>query len=487
MNDAHGSTSLERLAKTSRNIPNNYTSRENGAPLTGNSTAQQREYLKSTSIENGHGDFNFAQYAAPAQQDDLAIDDEAVLMSLRRVDNGQDSSDRAVKKLRKTRKDKGTTRPAKKIGPDSGISENRKGLGAVTTNSRSGQSTTGTEADDGSVQDIVVDEDSRKKRRKRAGTPNDAENAVIDPDEITMDRLLSIRSGEVSHRERAMRQIDWEEVKKRRKEALSGNAVTDEGNQAQVSEELERAARERDAAQTRGPRMRILNGAIVVDQASLTIDRHAEATRADETLEAVEEDDLTRRFNTATYMRANKRDPAERLPMGTTKRDRWTAEQTDAFYEAIRMFGTDFAIIAKMFPGKTRGNIKRKFVREEHANPDRVKSALIREAVPLDFDAFLSASGLQAADFVEDVGAIRDELAAEAAARQVEIDKVKAEHEEMQRQRRLANGGDAGDDAEKGGTEAGGRKRGKGKTGAKKKGKHALHGDEVEIVETIED
>lgn len=470
-------------------VPNLLTGRDYITPTVGEeeqlrhheSMGLRGEDLENTQLERLRANRETPETSAQSQE---SVTIENVLLT--KYDH--DTSGKAGRKSRKTRKDKGTTRTAKNIGSSSKDGEGNEASRRIMTRSRKAKDKAITATEQSSRQESTSEEMTKKKKKKRAGTPDGAENVMINPDEVTMDLLLSTKTGEVSHREKAMRQINWDEVRKRRREALSGHNVTDEGNQAQVSEQLERAAREREAAQTRGPRMRILNGAIVVDQASLTIDRHAEATRADEMLEAVEEDDLTRRFNTATFMRANKRDPAERLPMGTTIRDRWNAEQTEAFYEAIRMFGTDFSIIAKMFPGKTRGNIKRKFVREEHANPERIKAALTKETVPLNFETFLNASGLQDTDFVEDAGAIRDELAAEAAERQVEIDRVKAEHEEMQRQRRLATGGENGEDGGKGPTDASGRKRSKGKTSTKKRGKHLAHGgEEAEIVETIED
>jgi len=51
------------------------------------------------------------------------------------------------------------------------------------------------------------------------------------------------------------------------------------------------------------------------------------------------------------------------------KSEKWSQEETDKFYKALQIFGTDFSIIAKLLPGRTRKQIKNKFNREEK-DPD---------------------------------------------------------------------------------------------------------------------
>ena len=63
--------------------------------------------------------------------------------------------------------------------------------------------------------------------------------------------------------------------------------------------------------------------------------------------------------------------------MWRSKSDPWGEEETDRFYEALSMFGTDFFIISTLFPGKTRKMIKAKFVREERLDPPRINDALL--------------------------------------------------------------------------------------------------------------
>ncbi len=46
------------------------------------------------------------------------------------------------------------------------------------------------------------------------------------------------------------------------------------------------------------------------------------------------------------------------------------------FYQALRMCGTDFTLIARVFPNRDRDDIKRKFKTEDKANRTLVDSAL---------------------------------------------------------------------------------------------------------------
>lgn len=43
------------------------------------------------------------------------------------------------------------------------------------------------------------------------------------------------------------------------------------------------------------------------------------------------------------------------------------------------MFGTDFSILAQMFPGCDRRHLKNKYIRELRVDPDRVERALRRK------------------------------------------------------------------------------------------------------------
>ncbi|XP_043719772.1 uncharacterized protein LOC122667536 [Telopea speciosissima] len=62
--------------------------------------------------------------------------------------------------------------------------------------------------------------------------------------------------------------------------------------------------------------------------------------------------------------------------MDRTLSERWSKQDTELFYEAIRQFGTDFAMIQQLFPGRTRHQVKLKYKKEERQHPSRVSDAL---------------------------------------------------------------------------------------------------------------
>ncbi len=67
------------------------------------------------------------------------------------------------------------------------------------------------------------------------------------------------------------------------------------------------------------------------------------------------------------------------LPARTRRRgalprsERWSQDDTALFYRGLAAFGTDFTLIAQLFPSRDRRNIKNKFTREEREFPDEVR------------------------------------------------------------------------------------------------------------------
>ncbi|KAJ8611443.1 hypothetical protein MRB53_037962 [Persea americana] len=239
---------------------------------------------------------------------------------------------------------------------------------------------------------------------------SDPEEHQIDPSTLSMfDLSHDARHGRVSAREKKMAKIDWNAVAERRRaeaDAIQrGDRRREQDNEPIPTIDGEDLANDqqdgddRNAAQagaparplpitrasTGGVRFRIVGGQIVEDETSLTIDR---AARIEETINdtadqpAQEEENLTFRLNRTTYMNDRRRDETERVPNFRRKSDAWSEEETDRFYDALRHFGTDFFIISKMFPPKTRRHIKMKFVREERLEPDRINAVLLGQADP---------------------------------------------------------------------------------------------------------
>lgn len=166
-----------------------------------------------------------------------------------------------------------------------------------------------------------------------------------------------------------------------------------------------------------GPQFRIVDGQIVVDQSSLTVDRHARAAAVRGDMEIVEENDFTRLITSNSFMNTSKlRGP-----------NIWTDAETELFYRGLRMFGTDFEMISKMFPGKQRRHVKLKYNREERHCPRRIDAALVGEkTVKMDLDEYKAFTGSEF-EPVENIEAEQRKIQEEYEAEQKRIADEQAE------------------------------------------------------------
>lgn len=94
------------------------------------------------------------------------------------------------------------------------------------------------------------------------------------------------------------------------------------------------------------------DGSIVLNEESLIVNRTEEVPVYDRTIVENEAND---NLSYRSYRKIHH-----------TKK--WSKHETIKFYKALRMIGTDFTMIQKLFPQRTRDEIKRKFKREERIN-----------------------------------------------------------------------------------------------------------------------
>ncbi|PYH88538.1 transcription factor IIIB, Bdp1 subunit [Aspergillus ellipticus CBS 707.79] len=213
-----------------------------------------------------------------------------------------------------------------------------------------------------------------RTRKKREPTPEGSELVEIAPGLIKMSDLCKdMRTGRMSRRETELRNMEQAELERKQKAQEEGDTeapvkqnTTEPSPSEPSNDPLD------NKPQAGGPVMRIVNGEIVLDAASLQVDRHADAARNAGELEDVVENSLTRKINQATYGKRS-------------KTESWDEEMTDLFYRGLRMFGTDFMMISKMFPGRSRRQIKLKFNNEERRDPLRIKDTLLgpREVIDI--------------------------------------------------------------------------------------------------------
>ncbi|KAK6350608.1 Transcription factor TFIIIB component B [Orbilia javanica] len=247
-----------------------------------------------------------------------------------------------------------------------------------------------------------ADPDSASKPRPKRGRkpktmPQNAENLEIEPTVVRMtDLCRDTFIGKKSKLYEEIEKIDWLEVVKKqraRKAEIEARRAAGEDVQIEtVEQRLDRLGRENASAKGGGaggmaPQMRIVNGQLVLDETSVQVDRRERDVGADGPLETIEESNLTRRVNSATW---SKRE----------KTERWDDEETERFYQALGMFGTDFEMMSKMFMGRSRRMLKNKFVVEERRNPRLITAALKRK-VPVNMAEYSKLAAREFGDVEE--------------------------------------------------------------------------------------
>lgn len=283
---------------------------------------------------------------------------------------------------------------------------------------------------------------TKRHRTRRESTPEGAEDVRIVPSEVKMSDLCkNFRTGRKSAREVELEKIEKAELIQKKQRELQ--EVMGEGDASgQVSESgdqrLERIAREqgdREEASRAVPNTVIVDGQIQIDETSLQLDRHAKAAeeRDAEQLEGVDESELTRSVNQGSWA---KRD----------KSGSWNEESTNKFYDGLRMFGTDFEMISKLFPGRTRHSVKLKFCKEEKLDQQKIKRTLMGERIPVDMEEYSKISNTTYADPKElerELDEDRKRMEAEHAAEKEAIDEIRRQREAEA----AAEGAAVGDDS----------------------------------------
>ena len=333
------------------------------------------------------------------------------------------------------------------------------------------------------VQGSSKDLKKRGRRRRRAPTPEGAESVKITPSEVRMmDLCRDGGTGRKSEREKELEELERAEFirnKQRQLKEIMGEAEGDSQATPLESTEVrqERLARQREQEESVAhnvPNTIIVNGQIQIDETSLEIDRHAAAAleRNAEQLDAVDETDMTRKINSATWL---KRD----------KSGGWNEMLTDRFYDGLRMFGTDFEMISKMFPGRTRHKIKLKFCKEEKVNGNRIKATLLGEKLAVNLPELEKMAGTEFDDPEElekDLEEDRVRLQEETAAEKQALDETKRERQEqIAAEQAAAENDSSAKENRRGRGKKKGPKRKKGeksgKSSSRKKDKHVQRAD----------
>ncbi|KAF2637650.1 hypothetical protein P280DRAFT_471844 [Massarina eburnea CBS 473.64] len=301
----------------------------------------------------------------------------------------------------------------------------------------------------------------RRGRAPRPETPSDAENEVIDETDVLMHNIASrnIRTGRLSERERKMREVDWDDIKAKRKASEALNV----DHRRQQEELLEQRRKEQEeaeasrATQHQGTTYVLgADGRMVMRESARVIDQAAEAERERDNYTTVVEDDVTKQINNKSFMRNGKRHPQEFMLPGQGRR--WNAENTDKFWKGLKRFGTDFAAIKTMFPEFTRRSIKLKYDREQRDFPERMTEVL-NGPRDTDWNEYLDETGRQGETFTT-VKEFKAQLDEEAREMQEQINAALEAAAEERRQRRIA-GLESDEEPANAAAEQGKKKRGR--------------------------
>ncbi|XP_075397266.1 transcription factor TFIIIB component B'' homolog isoform X2 [Tenrec ecaudatus] len=165
-----------------------------------------------------------------------------------------------------------------------------------------------------------------------------------------------------------------EQEKKTEKASTPVQTRDQESKSAPDAEESDGLEEETDDGPLLVPRVKVAeDGSIILDEESLTV----EVLRTKGPCVVEENDPIFERGSTTTYSSFRKNYYSKP----------WSNKETDMFFLAISMVGTDFSMIGQLFPHRARIEIKNKFKREEKTNGWRIDKAF-QEKRPFDFDFF---------------------------------------------------------------------------------------------------
>ncbi|XP_058845570.1 transcription factor TFIIIB component B'' homolog isoform X2 [Acipenser ruthenus] len=227
------------------------------------------------------------------------------------------------------------------------------------------------------LRELLKKEIRKEKKQQKGKTPDFEFNAPVDRSKMTMRDFIyylpennPMKSSLEEERREIEKVIGPMPSKEPANKAPLPPPVRDEDEDDNEEEDVEHVQDD----QVLVPRVKVAeDGSIIIDEESLTV----EVLRMQGPNVVEENDPVFERGSTTTYSSFRK----------STHTKPWTNRETDMFFLAISMVGTDFSIIGQLFPHRARVEIKNKFKREERENSWRIDKAF-REKRPFDFEFF---------------------------------------------------------------------------------------------------
>ncbi|KAF9454085.1 hypothetical protein P691DRAFT_798361 [Macrolepiota fuliginosa MF-IS2] len=119
------------------------------------------------------------------------------------------------------------------------------------------------------------------------------------------------------------------------------------------------------------------NGETIIDEESLVVDRAENEDTSNYT--HIVESDHTKFVNSGTYGKRY-------------RGSRWSAEETELFYNALAQYGENYELIAYVLPGRDRKSCKNKFKAEDKKNHARINYCL-NNRIPVDMKTLERMTG----------------------------------------------------------------------------------------------
>lgn len=186
----------------------------------------------------------------------------------------------------------------------------------------------------------------------------------------------------IREKARQLRMSEEEVVKLSENYNLQVMEINESERRAKVKELMDKE--NEDTRRHNVPVLTMEGGKVTYSHESTVVDRH-EDTKVE--MERVEENPFENIVTSSSYTKRR-----------TTMK--WTAQEVAELLRGVSLWGTDFGLIAQLFPHRTRKQVKARFLLEEKQRPHLVEFALLRKA-PVDVDEYSGKSGVKFKDLSE--------------------------------------------------------------------------------------
>lgn len=243
-----------------------------------------------------------------------------------------------------------------------------------------------------SISDDEAEYERQCAQQESGGTGHDLPPLRVDIGTTRMESIAvtNWKSGRASSRTFELERVRARQLKKRREESAVDGETTIKASQTPTPRDAT-TPRDTPAPMDAEPQFhenrlavqtRIVDGKIVLDEQSLFANYRDDELheREQRNWEVIDEREGDQFINSAS--RSKQR-----------RTQRWSADETERFFHAVSQWGTDFEMITRLFPRRTRREIKAKWTKESRDNPARLDHAFQRR-VKVDLRAYGQAAGV---------------------------------------------------------------------------------------------